>query len=94
MNPKVYNPVGYSAVRDASQPNNCKRLVYHAIRSHVHNGETAEPKRIAFLRVVENKARVRPYLQVPKRKIFVTELFTLSDPIWVGDLAIFAILYF
>jgi hypothetical protein len=23
---------------------------------------------------------------VPKREIFVTELFTLSDPIWVGDL--------
>jgi hypothetical protein len=27
-------------------------------------------------------------LKVPKREIFVTgtELFTLSDPIWVGDL--------
>jgi hypothetical protein len=24
-------------------------------------------------------------LKVPKRVIFVTELFTLSDPIWVGD---------
>ncbi len=26
------------------------------------------------------------YLKVPKREIFVTELFILSDPIWVGDL--------
>jgi hypothetical protein len=26
------------------------------------------------------------YLKVPKRGIFVTELFTLSDPTWVGDL--------
>ncbi len=25
-------------------------------------------------------------LKVPKREIFVTELYTLSDPIWVGDL--------
>jgi hypothetical protein len=25
-------------------------------------------------------------LKVPKREIFVTELFTLSDPIWIGDL--------
>jgi hypothetical protein len=25
-------------------------------------------------------------LKVPKREIFVTKLFTLSDPIWVGDL--------
>ncbi len=25
-------------------------------------------------------------LKVPKREIFVTELFILSDPIWVGDL--------
>jgi hypothetical protein len=25
-------------------------------------------------------------LKVPKREIFVIELFTLSDPIWVGDL--------
>jgi hypothetical protein len=25
-------------------------------------------------------------LKVPKREIFVTELLTLSDPIWVGDL--------
>ncbi len=23
---------------------------------------------------------------MPKREIFVTELFILSDPIWVGDL--------
>jgi hypothetical protein len=27
-----------------------------------------------------------PLLKVPKREIFVTELFILSDPIWVGDL--------
>jgi hypothetical protein len=27
-----------------------------------------------------------PSLKVPKREIFVTELFILSDPIWVGDL--------
>ncbi len=25
-------------------------------------------------------------LKVPKREIFVTELFILSDPIWVGNL--------
>ncbi len=25
-------------------------------------------------------------LKVPKREIFVTELFILRDPIWVGDL--------
>jgi hypothetical protein len=25
-------------------------------------------------------------LKVPRREIFVTELFILSDPIWVGDL--------
>ncbi len=25
-------------------------------------------------------------LKVPKREMFVTELFILSDPIWVGDL--------
>ncbi len=25
-------------------------------------------------------------LKVPKREIFVTELFILSDPIWVSDL--------
>jgi hypothetical protein len=29
----------------------------------------------------------REYLKVPKREIFVTELFILSDSIWVGDLA-------
>jgi hypothetical protein len=28
----------------------------------------------------------RQYLKVPKREIFVTELFILSDSIWVGDL--------
>ncbi len=27
-------------------------------------------------------------LKVPKREIFVTELFILSDPIWIGDLRI------
>jgi hypothetical protein len=27
-------------------------------------------------------------LMVPKREIFVTELFTLSDPIWIGDIRI------
>ncbi len=26
------------------------------------------------------------HLKVPKREILVTELFILSDPIWVGDL--------
>jgi hypothetical protein len=25
-------------------------------------------------------------LKVPKREIFVTELFTRSDPIWIGDM--------
>ncbi len=28
----------------------------------------------------------RETLKVPKLEIFVTELFILSDPIWVGDL--------
>jgi hypothetical protein len=28
------------------------------------------------------------HLKVPKREIFVTELFTLSDPIWIGDMRI------
>jgi hypothetical protein len=27
-----------------------------------------------------------PSLKVPKREIFVTELYTLSEAIWVGDL--------
>ena len=26
------------------------------------------------------------FLKVPKREIFVTELFILSEPIWVGNL--------
>jgi hypothetical protein len=29
---------------------------------------------------------LRYNLKVPKREIFVTELFIRSDPIWVGDL--------
>ncbi len=29
---------------------------------------------------------VKLSLKVPKREIFVTELFLLGDPIWVGDL--------
>ena len=37
-----------------------------------------------------NKTKLLPVmimiLKVPKREIFVTELFILSDPIWVGDL--------
>jgi hypothetical protein len=32
------------------------------------------------------KSRGTVPLKVPKREIFVTELFILSDPIWVGDL--------
>jgi hypothetical protein len=32
------------------------------------------------------KGRQPKCLKVPKREIFVTELFTLSDPIWIGDL--------
>jgi hypothetical protein len=27
-------------------------------------------------------------LKVPKSEIFVTELFTLSDPIWIADMRI------
>jgi hypothetical protein len=27
-----------------------------------------------------------PILKVPKREIFVTELFTRRDPIWIGDI--------
>ncbi len=26
------------------------------------------------------------HLKMSKREIFVTELFTLSDPIWIGDM--------
>jgi hypothetical protein len=37
---------------------------------------------VAFVPKRRNKER----LKVPKREIFVTELFILSDPIWVGDL--------
>jgi hypothetical protein len=32
------------------------------------------------------KKRLALSLKLPKREIFVTELFILSDPIWVGDL--------
>ncbi len=32
-------------------------------------------------------------LKVPKREIFVTELFILSDPIWVGDLRTVSLLH-
>ncbi len=35
---------------------------------------------------MEDVAIIRYYLKVAKREIFVTELFILSDPIWVGDL--------
>ncbi len=31
-------------------------------------------------------AYVHEILKVPKREIFVTELFTLRDPIWIGDM--------
>ncbi len=31
---------------------------------------------------------------MPKREIFVTEFFTLSDPIWVGDLRTEPKIYF
>jgi hypothetical protein len=34
--------------------------------------------------VIEKKKK--KFLNVPKREIFVTELFTLSDPTWTGDL--------
>jgi hypothetical protein len=30
----------------------------------------------------------RQILKVPKREIFVTVLYTLSDPIWLGDLGL------
>ncbi len=30
----------------------------------------------------------RDVFKVPKRDIFVSELFTLSDPLWIGDLRI------
>jgi hypothetical protein len=29
---------------------------------------------------------VNLFKKVPKREIFVTELFILTDPIWIGDL--------
>jgi hypothetical protein len=37
----------------------------------------------------EKRSLLDSYLKVPKREIFVTKLFsvfTLSDPIWIGDL--------
>jgi hypothetical protein len=34
------------------------------------------------------------HLKVSKREIFITELFTLSDPIWVGDLGTEASIFF
>ncbi len=38
------------------------------------------------LKDAENYGGEDQSLKVPKREIFVTELFILSDPIWVGDL--------
>jgi hypothetical protein len=37
---------------------------------------------------MQNKSQSSVHLKVPKREIFVTELITLSDPIWIGDLRI------
>jgi hypothetical protein len=35
---------------------------------------------------MEKRLGKKDNLKVPKREIFVTEFFILSDPIWVGDL--------
>jgi hypothetical protein len=35
---------------------------------------------------VDEKGGAGKLLKVPKREIFVTELFILSDPIWIGGL--------
>ncbi len=39
-----------------------------------------------FKELVSHSKTSNDNLKVPKREIFVTELFILSDPIWVGDL--------
>ncbi len=45
-----------------------------------------------YIKYIVKKINNRIYwilaLEVPKREIFVTELFTLSDPIWIGDMRI------
>ncbi len=40
----------------------------------------------AVKKLMEQMGRLQQHLKVPKGEIFVTELFILSDPIWIGDL--------
>ncbi len=35
---------------------------------------------------IGNLALLKGLLKVPKREIFVIEIITLSDPIWIGDM--------
>jgi hypothetical protein len=45
------------------------------------------PYRTLFKELIVATFKKSPVLlKVPKREISVTELFVLSDPIWVGDL--------
>ncbi len=39
-----------------------------------------------WLKNLKKNSLVLGGLKVPKREIFVTELFTLSDPIWISDM--------
>ncbi len=48
-------------------------------------GYTIGAKPIAWVAQVDEFGE-KPSLKVPKREIFVTELFTRSDPIWIGDM--------
>jgi hypothetical protein len=41
---------------------------------------------MAKLVFIGSKVKLKKLLKVPKREMFVTELFTLSNPIWIGDL--------
>ena len=47
-----------------------------------------EPHSWNILGLQWSEPHAKSYLKVPKREIFVTELFTLSDPICIGDLRI------
>ncbi len=53
-----------------------------------HNKEILErvSKFVSDFTETKSCSKALETLKVPKREIFVTELFILSDPIWVGDL--------
>ncbi len=56
------------------------------IHSWVHLVQKTQAKNSHAWAPLNNIQADRECLKVPKREIFVTELFILSDPIWVGDL--------